>query len=104
MTAITFDTLAFAKQLKKIGVPDKQAEAQTEMIAQMMTETIATNFATKQDLLSAIQELRNEMSNLRIEFKQDIANQTLKIGAMIAGSITLNIGLLTLILKLASVI
>ncbi|MDX2165146.1 MAG: coiled-coil domain-containing protein [Gammaproteobacteria bacterium] len=104
MTAITFDTLAFAKQLKKIGVPDKQAEAQTEMIAQMMTETIATNFATKQDLLSAMQEFRSEMSTLRMEFKQDIANLTLKIGAMIAGSITLNIGLLTLILKLASVI
>lgn len=104
MTAITFDTLTFAKQLKKIGVPDKQAEAQTEIIAQMMTETIATNFATKKDLLTVKQELRSEISNLRIEFKQDIANLTLKIGVMVAGSITLNIGFLTLILKLASVI
>lgn len=102
--AITFDTLAYSKKLKKIGVPDRQAEAQTEIMADMMTETIAKQFATKQDLLTTKQELQMEISSLRTEFKLDIANQTIKIGAMLAGSVALMLTLLPIILKLTNLV
>ncbi len=82
MTAITFDTLALAKKLKKIGVPDKQAEAQTEILAEIMTETISKHFATKHDL-------HREIGALKTEFKQDISNLTLKVGGMIAAAVAI---------------
>jgi hypothetical protein len=97
MTTITFDTLAFSKKLKKAGVHEKQAEAQVEIIAGMMTETISKNFATKHDL-------HTEIGKLKTEFKKDISDLTLKIGVMIAGSVTATVALLTLVLKLASLI
>ena len=34
MAAIAFDTLAFARRLKAAGVPDEQAEAQAELMAE----------------------------------------------------------------------
>jgi hypothetical protein len=34
MSAIGFDTLKFARKLKKAGVPDKQAEAQAEVLGE----------------------------------------------------------------------
>lgn len=74
MTAITFDTLAFSKKLKKAGVPEKQAEAQAEIMASMMTETIFKNFATKHDLHTEVSRLRSDL--------------TIRVGAMIAVGVT----------------
>ena len=34
MAAIAFDTLSYARRLKDAGVPDKQAEAQAELMAE----------------------------------------------------------------------
>ncbi len=34
MAAVAFDTLKFARRLKEAGVPDKQAEAQAEVMAE----------------------------------------------------------------------
>ena len=34
MAAIAFDTLKFARRLKEVGVPDQQAEAQAELMAE----------------------------------------------------------------------
>ena len=34
MTALAFDSLKFARRLKEAGVPDKQAEAQAEVMAE----------------------------------------------------------------------
>jgi hypothetical protein len=34
MAAVVFDTLQFARRLKEAGVPDKQAEAQAEVMAE----------------------------------------------------------------------
>jgi len=46
MTALTFDTLMFAKRLIEAGVPKKQAEVQAEA----MKEIVEDKIATKQDL------------------------------------------------------
>lgn len=97
MTAITFDTLAYSKKLKKAGVPEKQAEAQAEIMAETMTEILSNNLATKHDL-------RTEIGKLRSDLKQDMANLTIKVGAMMAGSVTLMLTLLPIILKLMNLI
>ena len=34
MAAIAFDTLKFARRLKEVGVPEAQAEAQAELMAE----------------------------------------------------------------------
>jgi hypothetical protein len=44
--AVAFDTLAHYRRLKSAGIPDAQAEAQAEALAQVVGETLAT----KQDV------------------------------------------------------
>jgi hypothetical protein len=51
MTTLTFDTLRFANKLKAAGVPDKQAEAEAEALADVMAEAVKTSDLTnKADL------------------------------------------------------
>lgn len=51
MTTLTFDTLKFANRLKAAGVPDKQAEAEAEALAEVLGESIkASDLANKNDL------------------------------------------------------
>lgn len=50
MTAITFDTLAFANKLKKAGCDSQQAEAQAEAVADIMSGMMKDPQATQQDL------------------------------------------------------
>ena len=45
-SAITFDTLAYAKKLKGAGFTEQQAEIQAEALADLVEERLAT----KQDL------------------------------------------------------
>jgi hypothetical protein len=45
-SAIAFDTLAYAKNLKAVGVPEEQAEVQAEAFAEIIEERLSI----KQDL------------------------------------------------------
>jgi hypothetical protein len=49
MATIAFDTLKFSKRLKDAGVPDKQAEAEAEALAEVF-EVNLKELATKDDL------------------------------------------------------
>ena len=78
-TAVTFDTLTAAKELRKTGLEDQQAEAIVATISKAMSETVATK--SDIELLSAttkseIQELRiatkSDMDSFRAEIKADI--------------------------------
>ena len=56
MATATFDTLKFANALKAVGVPDKQAEAE----AQVLSEVFSINFrevTTKEDLKRAVSDI-----------------------------------------------
>ena len=56
MATATFDTLKFANALKAVGVPDKQAEAE----AQVLSEVFSINFrevTTKEDLNRAVSDI-----------------------------------------------
>lgn len=51
MTTLTFDTLKFANRLKAAGVPEKQAEAETEVLAEVLSEAVKTSdLVNKNDL------------------------------------------------------
>lgn len=53
MATITFDTLKFVERLKAAGVPEEQAKAEVEALAEALSETIAVReLATKSDLES----------------------------------------------------
>jgi len=53
MSAITFDTDAYIKRLKAVGVSEDQAEVQ----AQAISELVNNRLVTKEDLEHALKEL-----------------------------------------------
>ena len=60
MPVATFDTLKFSKALREAGVPEKQADAE----AVVMAEVLSLNFrevATKDDLKATKDELKSEL-------------------------------------------
>jgi hypothetical protein len=71
-----FDTLQYAKRLKAVGVPEKQAEVQAEMMA----ETIEDKLATKKDLEQVKSELKRDIEASKNEL-------LIKLGGMIVGSL-----------------
>ena len=81
-----FDTLAYAKKLKAVGVPEEVAEVQAEALAEIVEERLAT----KRDLRELEERLLNRINEL--EYKM-----TVRLGAMIAASIAL-IGVLVKLL------
>jgi hypothetical protein len=59
MATVTFDTLKFANRLKAAGVPEKQAEAEAEVLAVSLKE-----LATKGDLKLLEASLRQQMAEM----------------------------------------
>ena len=88
MSAITFDTLKFANRLKSVGVPDKQAEAEAEALAEAL-EVNLKDLSTKADLLAAKVELQQEMRLLEQRL-------IIKLGTLVA----LAIGIVAALVKL----
>lgn len=64
MSAITFDALKFANRLKSTGVPDKQAEAEAEVLAEAL-EVNLKDLSTKADFLAAKVELQQDATRLQ---------------------------------------
>ena len=50
MTTVTFDTLKFVERLKAAGVPEAQAKAMAEAQQDALSESVATQLATRIDL------------------------------------------------------
>ena len=53
MSAVTFDTYAYVKKLKSVGVPEEQAEVQAQAIADLVNDRLVT----KEDLERGLKEL-----------------------------------------------
>jgi hypothetical protein len=64
MTAVVFDTLAFAKGAKEAGFTVEQAEYQAEALARIFEDRIAT----KSDINEIQRDLRDLESRLIIKF------------------------------------
>jgi len=74
MPTIAFDTLKYSKRLKEAGVPDKQAEAEAEALAEVL-EVNLKDLATKEDLRRDLRELEQRM--------------VIKLGGMMMASIAI---------------
>ena len=67
------DTLSAAKELKKVGIPEEQAESIIHVIIQNNDDQI-NKLATKENLKDVHMELKQDISNVRNELKEDISN------------------------------
>jgi len=90
MAAITFDTLKYANRLKAAGVPDRQAEAEAEVLAEAL-EVNLKELVTKEDLLATQKDLHRDIDDLSRDidarFVQMEQRLTIKLGALMAFSI-----------------
>ena len=78
MATATFDTLKFANALKAVGVPDKQAEAE----AQVLSEVFSINFrevTTKEDLKRAVADIEVKIREVEQRLLVKIDQNTSKI-------------------------
>ncbi len=70
-----FNTLRYARKLEDAGVSREHAEAQVQIIAEILEEDVATKSdinILKSDINNLRVELENDISNLRVELKSDI--------------------------------
>jgi hypothetical protein len=85
---VTFDTLKYAEALKTAGVPDAQAKAQAEALADALRQG-GLDLATKADL-----------AELRMATKADIADLKADLIKWNVGALIAMTGLFTAIVKL----
>lgn len=91
-SAIAFDTLAYVKKLKAAGVPEKQAEIHAETFAEIIEDRIAT----KHDILM----LKQNIKELELTLKQDIANVKAEIIKWVAGMLVAQAAIVAILVKL----
>lgn len=79
MAVATFDTLIFANTLISAGVPEKQAEAQPNALAELFQQNLK-ELATKDDLKIVTDQIRSELRDVEQKLKSDIRDveQSLK--------------------------
>ena len=86
MSALTFDTLKFAKTLTAAGVPTAHAEAEAEALANAFAESEeAANLATKQDIDGLKKDLiivRAELEVKIAETKADLVRWVIGVGML----------------------
>jgi hypothetical protein len=63
MSAVTFDTLKFAEDLKKAGFTDEQAGALVKAQRDSLAEALDTTLATKMDII----ELKHEIHSIKLD-------------------------------------
>ena len=68
---IAFDTLAYAKKLKRVGFTEEQAEVQAEALAEMVNDTLAT---------------KRDLQELELRLKHDL---TVRLGGMLVAGIAI---------------
>jgi hypothetical protein len=92
MATLTFDTLAYAKRLRAVGVPEKQAEVQAEVFAEIIEERLAT----KQDM----ELLRRDMKQMELELKKDITASRSEVVKWVAGMLIAQAAVVATLVKL----
>jgi hypothetical protein len=86
MTAITFDTHQFIKDLQEKGFQTEQAEGISNALKNIL---IVAEVATTKDIKEVEIALKHDIQELRLEFKAEIAPLKWGIGICAAGVISL---------------
>ncbi len=95
MSTITFDTLEYAKKLKRVGFTEEQAEAQAEAQKEMLAEVLDATLASKDD----IHHLKNDINNLRTGVKDDINRLEKQIIVLKWMTVVMIAGVISLVMK-----
>ena len=80
----SFDTLKYANRLKSVGVPEKQAEVHAEIMA----ETISDRIATKNDLELVKSELKHDIKEMELKIEATKNELLVKLGSVVVGSLS----------------
>ncbi len=93
MSSVTFDTLQFVQTLTESGFDQKQAEGVVKALRNVQNET---EYVTKSDIKELELTLKAEVQSIRTEMQAAEYRMTIKLGAMLGGSIALMAGILKL--------
>ena len=93
MSSVTFDTLQFVQTLTESGFDQKQAEGVAKALRNVQNET---KYVTKSDIKELELTLKAEVQSIRTEMQAAEYRMTIKLGAMLGGSIALMAGILKL--------
>ena len=93
MSSVTFDTLQFVQTLTESGFDQKQAEGVAKALRNVQNET---EYVTKSDIKELELTLKAEVQSIRTEMQAAEYRMTIKLGAMLGGSIDLMTGILKL--------
>ena len=93
MSPVTFDTLQFVQTLTESGFDQKQAEGVAKALRNVQNET---KYVTKSDIKELELTLKAEVQSIRTEMQAAEYRMTIKLGAMLGGSIALMAGILKL--------
>ena len=93
MSSVTFDTLQFVQTLTESGFDQKQAEGVAKALRNVQNET---EYVTKSDIKKLELTLKAEVQSIRTEMQAAEYRMTIKLGAMLGGSIALMAGILKL--------
>lgn len=96
MSAIAFDTLAYAKKLKLAGVPEAQAEVQAEAMAELVEERLAT----KRDLKDLEERLVSQMRGMEERLNSKIQELEYKMTLRLGSMMVVAVGLVATLVKL----
>ena len=91
--AIAFDTHAYVKKLKAVGFTEEQAEVQTETLAELIDERLAT----KHDLKELEVVLKRDIAEIKCEKKEMELRMTIKLGAITTSGIIIVAALVKLL-------
>jgi hypothetical protein len=94
-----FNTLKYAKKLEEVGVSRPQAEAQVQIIAEILEDDMATKDDVK-GLKGDIQNLKNDFENLRSELKNDMTILEHRLVIKLGTIVTIVTATATTIIKL----
>ncbi len=80
-----FDTLQYANSLKAAGVPEKQAEVQTQMLA----ETLKEQGSAINNLIDNHLATKHDIELVRKDIKELWLRMTITLGSIMLGGIAL---------------
>ena len=99
MAAITFDTLKYANRLKAAGVPDKQAEAEAEVLAEAL-EVNLKELVTKEDLHREMESLRRDIDARFVQVDSRFVQLEQRLIIKLGGLMALSISIVAALVKL----
>lgn len=96
MTTVTFDTLNYAEALKAAGVPEAQAKAQAQALAEVLQQG-GQDLATKADIAELGAATKLDIADLKAEI-QGMLNRQLQVMLAVMVALTGIFGLIVKVL------